>query len=296
MVGHFLIWLEAMIKEIKKSLVRELMPVRLPNSHKGQNGRVLIVGGSLEYHGAPILSALGAMNCGVDLVYLFVPECNFEVSRAMYPDFIVRKFKGDFLTEEECEKIIEFGKKKVDSVVIGPGLGGREASLLAVKKILMNLHLPTVLDADAISVLKMIERFPLEQTIVVTPHRAEFANLVDRDIEVKEDDPKSVILLRSLSMDLQINVLLKGPKDFVSSHEGFVEKNLTGNAGMTVGGTGDVLAGVVGAFLAKGLNGYDAARVAAYLNGVAGDLVAKQKGLAFLARDVAMALAYAIKN
>ncbi len=285
-----------MIKEIKKSLVRGLLPVRDPRSHKGQNGRVLIVGGSIEYHGAPMLAALGALNSGSDLVYLFVPECNFDVCRSMCPDFIVRKFKGDFLNVEAVTEIVKFGKKKADSVVIGPGLGGREETLLAVKELLLNLPLPTVVDADAIAVLKMIEKFPLEQTVVVTPHRMEFANLVDRDILVREDDAKSVVLLRSLSMDLQINVLLKGPVDFVSSHEGFVEKNLTGNCGMTVGGTGDVLAGVVGSLLAKGLSGYDAGRAAAYLNGVAGDLVAKQKGLCFSASDVAMAMAYALKS
>lgn len=283
-----------MIKEIKKSLVRSLLPVRDPRSHKGQNGRVLIVGGSIDYHGAPILAGLGALNSGSDLVYLFVPESNFEVSRAMYPDFIVRKFAGEFLTVEVVAEIVEFGKKKADSVVIGPGLGERGETIAAVKELLLNLHLPTVLDAEAIAALKDIRNFPLEQTVVITPHRMEFQNLVDRDVVVAENDPKSVILLRSVAMDLQINVLLKGPMDLVASHEGFVEKNLTGNAGMTVGGSGDVLAGVVGAFLAKGLNGYDAARVAAYLNGVAGDLVAKNKGFAFAAKEIAGAIAYAI--
>jgi len=282
-----------MIKEIKKSLVKSLMKKRLSDSFKGQNGKVLIVGGSIGYHGAPILAGLGALYSGADLVYLYVPECNFEVTRSMYPDFIVRKFAGEFLKLEAVSEIVEFGKR-CGSVVIGPGLGKNEESLMAALKIVQELTVPTVLDAEAINVLKKIEKFPLQQPIVITPHRNEFQNLVDRDIRVDENDAKSVILLRSVSMDLHINVLLKGAVDYVSSHEGFVEKNLTGNAGMTVGGSGDVLAGIVGTFLAQGMEAYDAARCAAYYNGEAGDLLRKRKGFCFTASDIAMTLPYAI--
>jgi len=279
---------------VKESVVSKLLPKRSPTSHKGENGRVLIVGGSLDYFGAPILAGLGALYSGADLVYLFVPECNFDVSRSLYPDFIVKSFPGDFLTPRATPQIIELGKN-VDSILIGPGLSNNEKTTEAVIDIVNNLHVPTVLDADAIPALKEIKKFPLEQSIVVTPHGNEFENLVDRDIVVDEKDPKSIVLLRSLSMDLHINVLLKGHIDYVSSEDGVVEKNITGNAGMTVGGTGDVLAGFVTSLLARRLEPFDAARCAAFFAGKAGDLLKKQKGECFSASDLAMTLPYVLK-
>ncbi len=282
------------IKTIKNSTIKKLLPRRDVASHKGQNGRVLVVGGSLDYYGAPLLAGLGALNSGADLAFLYGPECNFECTRSIYPDFIVKKFKGDSLSKDAVAEIVEFGNKKCDSVLIGPGLGDGDEVLEAVKEIVLNLRIPTVLDADAIQVLKKIEKFPLQQPIVITPHSNEFRNLVDREVIVAKTDPKSVILLRSISMDLHINVLLKGPVDYVSSDEGNVQINLTGNSGMTVGGTGDVLAGVVARYLAAGIEGFDAARCAAFLVGEAGDYVYKQKNENFVASDVAMALPYVI--
>lgn len=282
-----------MMRDIKKSVVRDLLPKRAADSHKGQNGRVVIVGGSIDYYGAPVLSALGAMYSGADLVQLYVPECNFECTRSLYPDFIVKKYPGEFLTPRYAAEIVEFAKKRADSILIGPGLGERDQTQEAVLEIVNNLHIPTVLDAEAMMVLKKIDKFPLQQAIVITPHQNEFRHLVDRDMPVNEEDPKSIILLRSIAMDLNINVLLKGHVDYVSSEEGVVETNRTGNAGMTVGGSGDVLAGVVAALLAQGLAGFDAARCAAYYVGVAGDRLMKNKGYNFSASDIAMMLPYA---
>lgn len=284
-----------MLPEIKKSLVEKLLPKRDSKSHKGQNGKVLIVGGSFDFHGAPILAGLGALYSGADLVYLYVPSCNFDVTRSMYPDFIVKKFDGDSLQEKDADAIISLGKE-CNSILIGPGIGTQEGSQQAIIKILQDLHIPTVLDADAISSLKKIDKFPLQQTIVVTPHAREFQNLVDKDVVIDAQDAKSVILLRSISMDLKLNVLLKGPVDYVSSEEGHVETNHTGNAGMTVGGSGDVLAGVVATFLAQGCEGFDAARAAAYIVGDAGDIMKKTKGWYFSASDIANALPFCLNK
>ena len=284
-----------MLPEIKKSLAKDLLPKRSPSSHKGQNGKVLIVGGSLDYYGAPVLSGLGALYSGVDLVYLYVPECNFDCARSLYPDFIVKKYPGEFLTERYAEGIIELGKK-CNSILIGPGLGEKEQTQAAVLEILENLNIPTVLDADAIMVLKNIQKFPLPQPIVITPHQNEFQHLVDREIKVDAEDSKFVVLLRSIAMDLHISILLKGQTDYIASEEGLVELNKTGNAGMTVGGSGDVLAGVVASFMAQGLEAFDAARCAAYYVGTAGDLLKKEKGYLFSASDIAMMLPYAIPS
>ncbi|MBT4917671.1 NAD(P)H-hydrate dehydratase [Candidatus Peregrinibacteria bacterium] len=283
-----------MLKSINRSTVKKLLPLRRHDSHKGQNGRLLIVGGSIDYYGPPILAGLGALYSGSDLVYLYVPECNFDAARSMYPDFVVKKYEGNYLSERAASQIVEFGKK-CDAVVIGPGLGDDEKVVDGVIEILNNLHIPTVLDADAIRSLKKIEKFPLEQPVVITPHQNEFRNMVDREVVVNEKDSKSVILLRSISMDLNINVLLKGRIDYVSSVEGNVETNNTGNPGMTVGGSGDVLAGLVGSFLAQGVGAYDAARCAAFYMGKAGDFMFKNKGISYSASDIAFALPYVLK-
>jgi len=282
-----------MLTRIKKSTAQKLLPKREANSHKGDNGKILIIGGSLEYYGAPILAGLGALNSGADLIYIWVPECNFDVTRSIYPDFIVKKFKGDFLTPSVVDEMIEFGKN-MDTILIGPGIGKEEESVDAVVKILNELHVPTVLDAGAISALKKITKFPLQQPITITPHHNEFQNLIDKDIDVSEENSRSVVLLRSLSMDLHINVLLKGPLDFISSEEGFVEVNETGNAGMTVGGSGDVLAGIVASFMAQGLDGFDASRSAAYFFGATGDMLKKRKGFFYSASELANAFPFAI--
>ncbi|MBD3331117.1 NAD(P)H-hydrate dehydratase [Candidatus Peregrinibacteria bacterium] len=282
-----------MIKEIRTKDAKKLLVGRRDNSHKGDNGRVLIIGGSVDFYGAPVLAGLGALYSGADLVYLYVPECNFECTRSMYPDFIVRKYPGEYLTERYTEQIIEFGKT-CDSVLIGPGLSEEEKTKDAVLEILKKLHVPTVLDAEAISVLKKMSKFPLQQPIVITPHGNEFKNLVDREIYIKKEDTKSIILLRSISMDLHINVLLKGSVDYIASDEGVVEINTSGNSGMTVGGSGDVLSGVTASMIARGADPYDAAKAAAHFTGLSGDNLKKKKGNNFSASDIAFNLPYVL--
>lgn len=284
-----------MVKDFKKSMAKQLLPRRAAQSHKGENGRVLIIGGCMEYYAPPVLAGLGAIYSGADLVYLYVPECNFDVCRSLYPDFIVKKFPGEYFTERAADAILDFAKEKCNSVLIGPGIGKNEHSIDAVLSLLNELHLPTVIDADALQVLKKVEKFPLSQPIVITPHQNEFRHLTDRDMTVKPEDPKSFVILRSLAMDLHLNILLKGAVDYIASYDGLMEANRTGNAGMTVGGSGDVLAGVVASFLAQGLEAYDAARVAAYYLGRSGDLLYKQKGVNYSASDLAMMLPYALK-
>ena len=275
----------AQIHEIKGAGLKKLLRKREAASHKGENGRVLIIGGSADYHGAPVLAGLSAFRAGADLVYMYVPECNFDVTRAASPDFIVMKYKGDYFSARAAGEIIEFGKT-CNSVLIGPGLGEKESVVEGVLEVVKSLRIPTVLDAAAVQALKKIRKFPLEQDVLVTPHHNEFSNLVDRDIRVDEGDTQSIILLRSIAMDLHLNIVLKGPTDLIASDEGDVMKNKTGNAGMTVGGTGDVLAGIGAALMAAGNSGFAAAQGAAYICGAAGDRAFKEFGNGLMASDV----------
>lgn len=278
-----------MLKTVKSNQVKASLPKRKLNSHKGENGKLLVVGGSIDYYAPPVLAALGALNSGVDIATVVVPEVNFDVTRSLSMDLIVKKYPGESLTLRYTDMIIEMAKN-FDAILIGPGLGKAEKNKESVKEIVKKVKIPTVLDADAISVLKMINNFPLEQPIAITPHIMEFRNLVDREVELNEKNSKGAVLLRSISMDLGINVLLKGPTDFISSAEGGVEINKTGNPGMTVGGSGDVLAGVVSSLMAQGVDTFEACRAGAYYVGKAGDLVMKHKGFNFLASDIVQAL------
>lgn len=284
-----------MIEEIKSGDVRKIFPRRDPNSHKGMNGKVMIVGGSVDYYGAPVLSGLGALYGGADLVYLFVPECNFDVSRSLYPDFIVRSFPGDFLDMKAVAPILDFAKK-CDSILLGPGLGDREETMEALLKIVKSLEIPTVLDANAIQVLQKIKEIPLPAKIVITPHHKEFENLTGKDVKISASLSGKIVLLRTLATDLKINILLKGPQDLIASEEGEILANNTGNAGMTVGGSGDVLSGFVACLIAQGVPPFAACQAATYLLGRAGDNLFKQKAYCFSASDLAMEIPYTVRN
>lgn len=283
-----------MVKEIKTGDVRKIFPRRDPMSHKGMNGIVMVVGGSIDYYGAPVLSALGALYGGADLVYLFVPECNFNVCRSLYPDLIVRSFPGDYLDMKAVAPVCDFAKV-CDAVLIGPGLGENEATMDALLKIVKDLEIPTVLDASAIQVFQKIKDVPRQQ-IVLTPHHNEFETLTGKDIKVNGSLSHKIVLLRTLATDLKINILLKGPQDLMASEDGEVTANNTGNAGMTVGGSGDVLSGLITSLIAQGAAPYHACQIGAFTAGKAGDELYRTKGYAFSASDIAFELPYIIKS
>lgn len=262
---------------------------RKPGSHKGENGRVLIIGGSSLYYGAPILSAHGALNSGADLVYLAVPECNYEVTRCHSPDFIVRKYPGDHLAEDSLDQVLE---GKYDSILIGPGLGPRIETMNAVRKLMNRLKgTKVVLDADAI---KAVRGMKFKEEAVLTPHAGEFEILTGKRLP-KEIEGRRKLVLREVRK-LGSVILLKAPVDIIASPRGKAKYNPTGNAGMTVGGTGDILAGVVAGFLAQGMEPFQAAGCGAFINGVAGDELYKRKGCGFTASDLAWEIPYTIKR
>lgn len=287
-----------MIPEIKKSVAVSYFPHRRPDSHKGNNGRVLILGGSIDYYGAPILSALGALKSGIDLVYLIVPECNFDVTRSLYPDFIVRKYKGDHFSMSAIPHVLEL-TQICDAILIGPGMGDHPETSTALDALIPQINIPTILDSVALMALRRIQQLPLNQDVIITPHLNEFVRLTDkpfleRDASVLMD--KKWRYCQNLSLDLQINILLKGPQDLIVSTKGEAILNPTGNAGMTVGGSGDVLAGFLTSLIARGVPMFEAAGCAAYIFGVCGERLAKKRGYTFAATDLASELPYTIAD
>ena len=283
------------IPVLKRNQIKKIFPVRESDSHKGQNGRVLIVGGSIEYYGAPLLSALGALYSGSDLVNVFVPESNFDVSRSLYPDFIVKKFPGQYLTHTGVKEIVDFSNE-CDAVLIGPGMFEREVTVRAILELIESIKKPTVLDSTAIEVLKLVKEVPLPQPIIVCPHTNEFERLTSRDIKELKSSEEIIKLIRTIAAEMKINILLKGPTDIISSAEGSTVLNKTGNAGLTVGGTGDVLAGVITSLIAQKAEPFEACQIAAFLVGYTGDFLYKQKDYCFSATDVALELPFIVRN
>lgn len=243
---------------------------------------MLIIGGSRDFYGAPILSALGALRTGADLVHLLVPECNFDVSRSYLPEFIVHSYRGDYFHEEAAFEALSL-LDRFDSVVIGPGLSDREESLVGVSMFLKKVSCPVVVDADALPVVKNM--YLHDKQAVLTPHAGEFQELIDKklpeDIALREE------MIREYARSQGVTVLFKGPRDIIASSQGEICINETGNPGMTAGGTGDVLSGVVGALLAQKVEPFSACQIAAFLVGTSGDLLADEKLYAYLASEVA---------
>jgi len=263
--------------------VQALKP-RAVNAHKGDFGRLLVIGGSETYSGAPALVALAALRTGVDLSYVAAPERTAVTISSMSPDLITVKVPGEHLNLKGVTVIKPF-LDAATAVVMGPGLGLHEETLSAVEEVFKWVsvkRLPTVLDADGLKAYAAFKRrvdFPM----VITPHTGEYKVLTGATLP--EPLQEKVSLVKATAESLHSTILLKGPVDIITDG-GNVKLNLTGNPGMTVGGTGDVLSGIVGAFMAQGIAPYKSAVSAAFINGGAGDMVSKDKGFHMVASDL----------
>lgn len=264
----------------KGDLIRVIK--RNTTSHKGNNGRVLVVGGSQDYSGAPTLAAHAAFKSGVDLVHVACPRSVSPTIRSYSPDLIVHTLSEDNIVEDDVDTIVELSKN-VDSVVIGCGMGKTKETALALNEMVEEIKKPIVFDADALKLLdtKLLKK--MENDVVVTPHSAEFKALFGLDIPDGLENKVEVV--SKTSSENKCVILLKGVLDVVSNGEK-TRLNKTGNPGMTVGGTGDCLAGLVGGLMAKGHDGFEAACLGAYINGRAGDMASVKYEYHFTATDM----------
>jgi NAD(P)H-hydrate epimerase len=277
------------------------------DSHKGDRGRLLVVGGG-PYTGAPALVGMSALRMGVDLVHIATPEWISSIIASYSPNFIVHSLGSGnkFLNDSDVDNVIELvDQVSADAVVIGPGLGRSQETFKAVCRIITKLphELPIVLDADAFSALTILNPKELTDILknhrgILTPHKGELKIMLKGMSENsfqelatvlnKEFDPEKIKeLLKQFAktMGADWTILLKGPVDIITDRD-ISKLNNTGNPGMTVGGTGDVLAGLAGALLAMGLNTFNAAGIAAFVNGGSGDLAWKKYGSGLMATDI----------
>jgi len=261
------------------------------SSHKGDNGRVLVVGGG-PFTGAPALAGMGAMYSGADLAHVAVPK-GVAIPVACYsPNLIIHPLSADVIVPEDILKIKELWKK-ADAMVIGPGIGGDPNSLATAAELIKACPLPLVIDADALNAVKKNPKILKGKKAILTPHKGEFARL--SGLKVAEDIDRRAGQVIQTARKLGAVIIVKGHIDLISNGSNAI-KNRTGNEAMTVGGTGDVLSGISGCLLSKGMNPFHAARLAVFMNGSAGDLAFQEKGYGILASDVAEKIPYILRR
>jgi len=262
------------MKILSHEAVLSLLPDRDPWAHKGNFGRVLLLCGSKGFTGAAALAARGALRSGAGLVYLGVPESIYAIEAVKLDEPVVFPLPdaGGKLSEDAVSVILD-RLPSMDAVLIGPGLGQSDGVLAVVKAVLSSFAGPVVVDADGINILSRhtdVLRGRKAVTIL-TPHDMEFRRIGG---VLAEDRAESA---GKLSKDLGVIVLLKGHETVITDGS-CCYLNRTGNPGMAVGGSGDVLAGILVSLLGQGIAPLEAAACAAWLHGAAGDLCATQFG------------------
>ena len=267
---------------LSSSIVENFIPARKSASRKGNNGIVLVIGGSYIYHGAPILSSLAALRCGTDLVYTSVPKINVTPTRAISPNLIVIPLVDQKLTLGAVKKLVGALPRNLHSATIGMGLAIQEKnSLLHLVQSLLNRDVRLSLDASAL----IPEVLPLlaNKNVVVTPHAGEFKRLFgDAPSDSKNE---RIQLVEKHALDNGVTILLKGPTDIISNGNTtyLCEKN---TPAMTVGGTGDVLSGLVAGLLSNNRNSLESAAAAAFICGLTGKQVQEKLGLHMTSMDL----------
>ncbi len=255
---------------------------RDPLSHKGQNGVLLVIGGSREYTGAPAICAMAALRTGIDLVYVAVPEAVRGTVAAYSPSLITRPIPGDRLTQSSLAPILSL-TSKADAVAIGPGLGREAETMDAVRNLVGHLAgKPVVVDADGLSALAG-RADELGKNVVLTPHAGEFQALTGSELPTEHGDRKRVVM--RVAAATRCTWAVKGPWDIIASGEKS-KINKTGNACMTVGGSGDCLTGIIGALLARGNDPFRSAVAGCFVSGRAGDLASEEIGCHITPTDI----------
>ena len=281
-----------MIMQITEEIVEKMMPARETSSRKGDNGSVLVVGGSFVYHGAPVLTSMAALRTGVDLVYTAIPKIHAIPVRAYSPNLIVIPLADGKLTRGATNKLIKSIPKKIDCAVIGNGMNTFDRrALLALLKALNQRGTRIVLDAGALvpEILDIIAGMK----VILTPHSGEFYRVFGK--EVPQDVTKKSMMVQECAKQYDAVIVLKSNTDIISDGTNTYQFEKIIPA-MTVGGTGDVLAGIIGGLYAKTTNALDAGVCGAYFNGVVGSSVQDKIGNHLVATDLIDAIPSIMKK
>jgi len=267
---------------ITSNIVKKFIPIRKPSSRKGDNGKVLVLGGSYIYHGAPALSSLAALRTGADLVYTCVPKINVQSTRAVSPNLIVIPLADSKLTRGAVNKLLGQIPTDLDSATIGMGLSIQdpEALKLLVKSL---LDRDVRLSLDASALVNYILPSLSGKNVILTPHAGEFKRLFG---EVPPDSEKArIAMVEKFAKEHSVIIILKGSTDIISNGV-TTYLNSKNTPGMTVGGTGDILSGIIAGILAQNKDALESAVIAVYFNGLAGAMIQKKFGTHMTATDL----------
>ena len=281
-----------MSNTITSKLVKKFVPVRKVSSRKGDNGKVLVLGGSYIYHGAPALASLAALKTGSDLVYTCVPKINVQSTRAVSPNLIVIPLVDSKLTRGAVNKLLGQIPADLDSATIGMGLSIQdpEALKLLVKSLLAR---DVRLSLDAAALVNYILPLLSGKNVVVTPHAGEFKKMFGES--PPESKKARIIMVEKFAKEHSVTILLKGPTDIISNGAR-TYLNPTNTSGMTVGGTGDILSGIIAGMLARNRDALESAVISAYFNGLAGKMIQKKLGHHMTATDLLDVLPTVMKS
>lgn len=284
--------------EVTKDILKDIYKERPKDSKKYDFGLLVVIGGSDFYSGSPALSALAAFRAGVDMVKILAPKRAADIIASFSPDLAAYPLEGKWLDEPDLAGLIAMTKSAKTmgrgnaAVVIGGGLGRSKATQETTVKYLSEVSLPVVVDADAIYALAPKPELFKDRNFIFTPHSHEFFVLTGKEVfgKAKEEIIETV---REEAQRLGTTILLKGNIDIISDGKE-VAVNKTGNPFMTVGGTGDTLAGICGALMARGIDAFTAAQAAAYINGKAGEIASQRLKEGMLATDLIEAIPQAL--
>ena len=274
---------------LTRERMRELVPARTAESHKGDFGRILIVAGSLGRTGAAHLAALGALRSGAGLVTVATPRSSLPILASMGAEYMTEPLDetpAGSIDYAAVDRVLEI---KADVIAIGPGLGQDPSTAAFVQSLVERAGVPLILDADALNAFaeepeRLVGRDGVD--MIITPHPGEMARLLDTAVEAVQKDRLNAA--REFASSHKLHVILKGHRTVIAGPDNRAFLNLTGNPGMATGGTGDVLAGMVGAWFAQLLDAEAACKIAVYLHGAAGDLAEADEGeVSLLAGDLA---------
>ena len=273
---------------------------RRPDSQKGDYGHVLVIGGSVGFAGAPMLSALSALRSGAGLVTLAVPEEIYFVVASQMLEVMVHPLPApeQGTLGPGSWAALQPLLAKADVIAVGPGLSQNPSAQKFVQKLIASTDLPVVLDADGINAFAGRSRPLLRKAqgpVVITPHPGEMARLLGISVDAVQRN--RVKVAKETAKQLRVTVVLKGHRTVVASPAGETYTNTTGNPGMATAGAGDVLTGIIAALIGQHLDPFTAAKAGVYLHGLAGDLAARRVGqISLIAGDLLAELPAAFRT
>ena len=281
---------------LTRERMREILPARAADSHKGDFGRVLIVAGSLGRTGAAHLAAIGALRSGAGLVTVATPRSCLPIVASMAPEYMTEPLDETPSGAIDFASLDRIFELNADVIAVGPGIGQDPGTVAFVHGLLERAGVPVVLDADALNAFsgdpdRLMGRDGVD--VIITPHPGEMSRLAGMPIETLQKN--RLEQARQFAAAHRVHVVLKGHRTVIAAPDGRSFVNLTGNAGMATGGTGDLLTGMIAAWVAQLLDAEAACKLAVYLHGTAGDLAESDEGeAALIASDIAARLGDAI--